>query len=403
MASVTGGPSTESISLPNAHPQSMGFSGSLDANQSAMMAENASRQLSPSRTTPKSPPRNGVPPKRLSMTAKRTTPATAGASSRPNPSPASRSVSGTGLSKPPTRPSISSAVRRPATSVKAATAASTGHRKRPSIVSNEMNSINRGDLSGAEENIKPKSSKPEARRNVYDKGDAKSAMQISDADKPYSTTKAEHGAASGRMGNISPTKLVLRSTTNNSRPSNIHSTPRGTRSTASFAGGICKAETTKKRLSTIPASPAPRNPDTNTLKSVIAPATSKAIRPALHNRKSTMSVTIEQRLTEIDLVHQMLRVAIAEDGDGDDEVKEEYGRKVDESLASLRIRLEEARRNERIEPHERESSEGSSEQSSEAATQQATSGDSKLLEALHKSEFKVSICRVKLILGSARG
>lgn len=393
MASITLGPSADSVSLPNAHPDDMGSGESLDTNQSSMMAETASRQLSPSRTMPKSPPRNGVPPKRLSMTAKRTAPATASASSRSNPSPASRSVSGTGMSKPPTRPLISSAVRRPATSVTAATAASTGHRKRPSIASNEMNSTIRGDLSGAEENIKPISSKSEARRNVYDRGDIKNAMQIPNADKSYSTTKAEPGAASGRMGNISPTKSVLRSTTNNSRPSNLHSTPRGTRPTASSTGGVAKAETNKKRLSTIPASPAPRNPDNNALDTSIAPATSKATRPALHNRKSTMSVTVEQRLREIDLVHQMLRVA-AQDGDDDDEAKEEYGRKVDESLESLRIRLEEAGRDERIQSPEREISKGSSEQSSGVAAQQGTSGDGKLLEALHKSEFKVSICRI---------
>lgn len=59
-----------------------------------------------------------------------------------------------------------------------------------------------------------------------------------------------------------------------------------------------------------------------------------------------MSVTIEQRLREMELVHQMLQVAMAEDGDESDEVKEEYGKRVDESLASLRTKLEEARRNE---------------------------------------------------------
>lgn len=398
MASVSVGPSAESLSQLSSHPQDMGFGGSLDASQSTMMTETTSRQLSPSRTMPKSPPRNGVPPKRLSMTAKRSTPPTTTASSRSNPPLASRSVSGTGLSKPPTRPSISSAVRRPATSVTAATAASTGHRKRPSIASNEINGIKRGDLSGGEENIRPTSGKPEARRNIYDKADVKNAMQISNADKPNSATKVEQGAASGRTGTISPTKSVLRSTTNSSRPTNIHSTPRGIRPTASSAGGVPKAESTKKRLSTIPASPAPVNPETSTLQPAIAPATSKATRPALHNRKSTISVTVEQRLKEIDLVHQMLRVAIAEDGEDDEEVKEEYGRKVDESLASLRIQLEEARSNERIEPQEREISKVSSEQSSEVDTQQGTRGDSRFLEALRESEDKVSMCPIKSTL-----
>lgn len=40
----------------------------------------------------------------------------------------------------------------------------------------------------------------------------------------------------------------------------------------------------------------------------------------------------------------MLQVAMAEDGDSTDEAKEEYGKKVDESLAAIRTKLEEARR-----------------------------------------------------------
>lgn len=65
-----------------------------------------------------------------------------------------------------------------------------------------------------------------------------------------------------------------------------------------------------------------------------------------------MSVTIEQRLREMELVSQMLQVAMAEDGDESDEVKEEYGKRVDESLASLRTKLEEARRNEGLDSGE---------------------------------------------------
>lgn len=40
----------------------------------------------------------------------------------------------------------------------------------------------------------------------------------------------------------------------------------------------------------------------------------------------------------------MLHVAMAEDADSTDEAKEEYGKKVDESLAAIRSKLEEARR-----------------------------------------------------------
>ena len=74
------------------------------------------------------------------------------------------------------------------------------------------------------------------------------------------------------------------------------------------------------------------------------------MRPSLGPRKSTMSVTIEQRLRELSLVGIMLKAAMTEDGPEDDEVKEEYGSQVDEDLAMLRSKLEEARRNEGKEP-----------------------------------------------------
>lgn len=48
----------------------------------------------------------------------------------------------------------------------------------------------------------------------------------------------------------------------------------------------------------------------------------------------------------MEVVNIMLRAAMAEDGEEDDEVKEEYGRKADEDLANLRLKLEEARRSE---------------------------------------------------------
>jgi len=59
-----------------------------------------------------------------------------------------------------------------------------------------------------------------------------------------------------------------------------------------------------------------------------------------------MSVTIEQRLQEMDLVHRMLVAAMADDGVEDDQVKEQYGKTADDTLASLKAKLGEARRRE---------------------------------------------------------
>ena len=63
-----------------------------------------------------------------------------------------------------------------------------------------------------------------------------------------------------------------------------------------------------------------------------------------------MSVTIEQRLREMSLVSTMLRAAMADDGSGDDEMKEEYNNQVDEDLAMLKEKLNNARRSEGKEP-----------------------------------------------------
>ena len=59
-----------------------------------------------------------------------------------------------------------------------------------------------------------------------------------------------------------------------------------------------------------------------------------------------MSVAIEQRLREMELVHDMLQIAMAEEGAEDDDVKEDYAKRADETLAAMRVQLEEARRNE---------------------------------------------------------
>lgn len=379
----------EPLSSLNARQYDTGFDESLITNQSALRSTTPPRQSSPSKAVLKSPPKNGIPPKRLSLAAKRSVPSSASAPSKSVPS-LSHGAPGTGLSKPPTRPLGSSAVRRPANSVTAATAASTGHKKKLSMSSNEISSFRRGDHGGAEENMRPTANKFEARRSVHDKGDLKNITQTLPADKLNLVSKAEQSVASSRVNSASPTKSALRSTTNGSRPISLNATPRSNRPMASSLGGHTKAEVAMKRLSTIPASPAPARLDTGRSEPSEALEPAKARRPALHSRKSTMSITIEQRLREMELVHDMLHVAMAEDGADNDAVKEEYGRKADESLATLRLRLAEARQNEGVLPQESEASRAPSEHGSGAETKLTTSSRSKLMEALHESEDKVS-------------
>ena len=71
-------------------------------------------------------------------------------------------------------------------------------------------------------------------------------------------------------------------------------------------------------------------------------------------RKSTMSVSIEQRLREMSVVSTMLNAAMADDGSGDDEIKEEYSNQVDEDLAMLKEKLNKARQSEGKEPFDAE-------------------------------------------------
>lgn len=112
-----------------------------------------------------------------------------------------------------------------------------------------------------------------------------------------------------------------------------------------------------------------------------------------------MSVTIEQRLREMELVSQMLQVAMAEDGDESDEVKEEYGKRVDESLASLRTKLEEARRNEGLDSGE-EKKEANAESRKaamvRAETDRSSSDLDKLPTAFTESEQEGSKLNIEL-------
>lgn len=288
-------------------------------------------------------PRNGIPPKRLSTMTNRKPAATPNAASRPTSS--SASISGTGLSKPPTRPLPSSATRRPAPGVAGGATNSSAHKKRASISSVDTKRI--GDESATEEIVKASTNLSENRpiKNDMRKSTLSSASHRTSLG---SSSSADKRAASTRQNHDSPVKTALRPTTNSVRPNLASSTFQGARPLASSArgtGGAGAFEASKKRLSTIPASPAPRTLDSISSGPPLSPPMStKSLRPPLGSRKSTMSVSLEQSFREMEVVHKMLQVAMAEDCDSTDEAKEEYGKKVDESLAAIRTKLEEARR-----------------------------------------------------------
>lgn len=96
------------------------------------------------------------------------------------------------------------------------------------------------------------------------------------------------------------------------------------------------ADAAKKRFSVIPASPAPGST------TVPDPKASAPKRPGLPSRQSTLSVTIQQRLREMQMVHEMLSAAMAEDDDANDEDKEEAARQADKGIAMLKAKLKKA-------------------------------------------------------------
>lgn len=101
-----------------------------------------------------------------------------------------------------------------------------------------------------------------------------------------------------------------------------------------------------KKLPAVYTTPSSALANTPSAGSTDKATTSPEKRPTLPARKSTMRVTVEQKLREMALVNELIQAAMAKDNEETAEVKEEYGKQGDEQLAMLRAKLEEAKRNE---------------------------------------------------------
>lgn len=366
-----------------------------DQQTSSRSSDTSRRQESPVQTVQKLPLQNGIPPKRLSIMSKRKPPATPTGPSKPATLTTPRVNPGTGLSKPPTRPFPSSSARRPAASAPAVTAASSSHKKRPSVSSTDNK--RKGDDSALEENVKASLNQSENRGSKPDPRKAATNSSSTSYRSPLAlSTNKDRGISSTSQDSGSPTKATHRSATNGLRSSITQTASKTTRPpslSTRAAIGPSAPDTRKKRLSTIPASPVLLQTESTPSQPVLSHSTPvKPARPCLGTRNSTMSVTIEQRLREMELVHQMLHVAMAEDGDESDEVKEEYGKRVDESLASLRSKLQEARRNEGLdagEVNKDNSIESQDTLTSNGGIDRSTSDLDKLQTVLAESQTKV--------------
>ncbi|KAL8908574.1 MAG: hypothetical protein Q9171_005409 [Xanthocarpia ochracea] len=235
--------------------------------------------------------------KRSSTSSTRMGTPTPTSATRPTMSSASRSTPTGGPAKPSARPHTVRSRPQPT----AVSSASPGTTHRPRVSVSSAASSTKGDLGTPIESNRNGENKPLP--------------------------------PNSRARSTSPTKPIL-------KPAFGQSVPRRSTTVKSTVKGFAGT-----RPNVVLASPSvlSRNLDPTNTPPVQSSPPSKMTRPGLGTRKSTMSVTIEQRLQEMSLVHQMLRAAMAEDGDEDDDVKEEYGKQMDNTLAALRVRLEEAK------------------------------------------------------------
>ncbi|KAL8860539.1 MAG: hypothetical protein Q9178_002891 [Gyalolechia marmorata] len=237
--------------------------------------------------------------KRSSTSSTRMGTPTPTSATRPTMSSASRSTPTGGPAKPPARPVGNTVRSRPQST--AVSSAYPGTTNRPRVSVGSAASSTKGDLGTPIESNRNGENKPLP--------------------------------PNSRARSTSPTKPIL-------KPAFGQSVPRRSTTVKSTVMGF--AGTRPDVVLASPSVPS-RNLDPTNTPPVRSSPQSKMTRPGLGTRKSTMSVTIEQRLQEMSLVHQMLRAAMAEDGNEDDDVKEEYGKQMDDTLAALRLRLEEAK------------------------------------------------------------
>ena len=291
----------------------------------------------------KASPKNGIPPKHTVAATERKPNLTPPTSSKSTVSSASRNAANGSVSRSSLRASTNVDGRR-SQAATTGSGPSNGVRKaRTSISSPDSSTRHRAHSSDGEdedaENKPPSSSERAGSTSPLKPGYKASSNRFSQpassttSRKPQSTLA--HASKTGSLRGVEEARVQHRQSAAHSGrvgPSPTQAQPMSNR-TITKRSSINSASTQPKTANLKPA-----NQEIDHSK-----PSSTMVRPGLGNRKSTMSVTIEQRLREMSLVHEMLRAAMIEDGDEKDEVKEEYGKQMDETLAALKTKLEEAK------------------------------------------------------------
>ncbi|KAL8975036.1 MAG: hypothetical protein Q9197_000732 [Variospora fuerteventurae] len=295
----------------------------------------------------KGSPKIGVPPKRTKVgTDSKPNPATPPASSKPTASSMARHTPSGSISKASSRPLSVADGPRSQNSTKTSNAAIPGSKPTSSTSAPDGlpkpsdNSLSRKDEEKDVKRLIPPNREQPA-------SPAKSILKSSS--KPPTLSSS---ATMGRRPRPAVTGSLNGSTSRGTEDSQVQYGTKGVHNghfdpSPAKAKAISNGSISKRSDRTL------GSPHVKTKKPDPAPSTSnrsispeKRVRPGLGTRKSTMSVTIEQRLREMSLVHQMLHAAMAEDDGENDEVKEAYGKQMDETLAALKARLAEARKEE---------------------------------------------------------
>ena len=224
------------------------------------------------------------------------------------------------LNKPPARPTSSTATLK--TPAKGATTPGSAHRKNASITSTEeaIESSAFGDERKRSSIAKPAKRMSLAGSTLPGQTNVKPASEMHDRRSTMQPSPAKERKPIGRATTLSPTKATKPPTTPSTRTP-IGGVSRLSRPLTSSLRSTGVSEG-KKRLSTIPASPAVKiEADTSghDKENAKPDGLSKSIpkRPTLGTRQSTRSVVMERQIREFELVHEMLQIAAAAEDAGD--------------------------------------------------------------------------------------
>ena len=377
--------------------------------------EDGSPKLAEAEAKKSSPAKAGVPPKRPTTgktgTTRPTTTKPSTSTTKPTTA-SSRTTAGSTLNKPPARPATTSTTtRKPATGTTSSSTGTTTHKPRMSTSSiDTADEKKKSSISGAPRRVSiapsVSSTRPSTTKTVSATPDKRSSLGHSAVTekKPI-----------GRASTTSPTKTTRPTpSTPGHRASATTTTSRSTKPAVSSTLKSSTATEGRKRLSTIPASPAvksksePADDDKeNEVTSGAETSTSKGpTRPPLGHRQSTRSAALQQRMREFEIVNEMLQAAMAAEDAGDDIEQTKISEKVEQSMLKLKNDLEKAKAVENGDGHGPEDSELGAEAATEterglaetaaASAKDATDETSVLKLQLEESNGKVEALQKEL-------